>query len=144
METPPEGTETEAPARKPFAAVLQELQGHVHAELGEKLAEVVSACIENERVGSLTLKLTVKPSDDGMTVQLLPDIKTSKPEPARRTTTMFADENCNLGRRNPYQQELPLQEVVQPQQQQAAPIVVGDGKGDLHVVNPGTGEVIGG
>lgn len=140
METPPDETEDTGPARKPFAAVLQELNGGLHTELGAKLAEVINACLELGKTGSLTLKLDVAPHADGMTVQIAPDIKAKIPEPPRRTTTLFADEYGNLGRKNPMQPELPLVELAQPA---GTPLVVEAQSGSLHVVNGSTGEVIG-
>ncbi len=106
-EQPEEGVQ-----RKPFAAFMQEhRQGGLHSELSDQLAELVLATREQGKKGSLTLKLDVAPNADGMTVTIVDSITLKKPEATRQAGIWYSDEDGNLSRRNPMQQELPIREV---------------------------------
>lgn len=106
-DTPDEGMQ-----RKPFAAFVQEHRnGGLHGELSDLLAELVLATLEHGKKGSLTVKLEVTPNADGVTVTITDTVAVKEPEKNRGAGIWFADEDGNLSRRNPYQQELPLREV---------------------------------
>lgn len=105
----------EEAARKPFAAFVQEQRsGGLHGELSDKLAELVAAVQEHRKGGSLTLQIKIVPNKDGNTVMVTDHTKLSLPEGERGAAIYFVDDNNNLSRRNPYQQELPLREVSAP------------------------------
>lgn len=109
------------PQTKPFATFLQEQRGGaLHAELSDELAAVVSACMEHERSGELTLTVKVSPNKDGETLTLVDSVKAKKPEAAQRPSIFFTDSHGNLSRRNPRQPELPLREVTDPDDQRRA------------------------
>lgn len=111
---PPEEDAPEPPERRPFAAWLTEQRnGSLHAELSEALASVVEAVTELNKQGTVTLKVTVKPIEDGSgaAVFVSDEVKTSPPEPARPQAMFFADSRGNLSRRDPRQVELPLRRV---------------------------------
>lgn len=98
--------------RRPFAAWLQEQRGGLtHAELGDALAEVVAAVVEHGKVGTLTYTVKIKPSGDGVSVFVTDTITRKAPEGDRSAALFFADEDGNLTRKDPRQQELPLREV---------------------------------
>lgn len=101
-------------ARKPFAAFLQEHRnGSLHAELGEVLAELVLACQEHGKKGSLIVRFDVAPNKDGLTVTISDKVDVKKPEGERGGAIWFSDEHGGLSRRHPGQQELPLREVAE-------------------------------
>lgn len=115
---------------RPFAAWLQNVRnGELHHELSEKLAELATACIETGKVGTLTLAIKLRPNGD-ITLMAEDTVKVSAPEHDRATTLFFSDEEGNLQRTDPRQQELPLKEVQD-----------GDGRTKLASVDLGTGEV---
>lgn len=102
----------ENPTRRPFAAWLQEQRnGALHAELTEQLTELVKSCTEHGKKGSLTLTVTVKPSDDGYHLFVTDDTKATLPRGERPSALYFSDEDGNLSRRDPRQQELPLRKI---------------------------------
>ncbi len=53
----------------------------------------------------------IAPNRDGMTLTVSDEVKTKEPEGERGAALWFADEDGNLSRRNPMQQELPIREV---------------------------------
>lgn len=99
--------------RKPFAAFVQEQRaGGLHGELSDGLAELVTAVKELGKPGSIVLTVKVTPNKDGATVTVTDKVKVSMPEAERGAAIFFVDDNGNLSRRNPNQQELPLKEVT--------------------------------
>ena len=128
------------PGRKPFAAVIQEARnGLLHADLSDKLADVVAGVVEHEKVGTVTLTLTVRPNAAG-TVTVTDDVKAKVPEGEKPASLFFADGHGNLSRRDPRQMEMtgPVRDVT-PQAPRPVrdvptrPVPAG--------VDPGTGEV---
>jgi hypothetical protein len=100
------------PQTKPFAAWLQEQRnGGLHGELSDALADLVAACLEHGRQGTLTLKVDVKPNKDGVTLLVTDEVKVRAPEADRPPALFFADAHGNLSRSNPHQPELPVREV---------------------------------
>lgn len=105
-------TEQASEGRKPFAAFLQEQRrGGLHAELTDKLAELVQVCAELGKGGSLTLKISLKPNADGSTMTVSDDVSVKAPEPERGAAIFFADDAGNLSRHDPRQLEIPVREV---------------------------------
>jgi hypothetical protein len=103
----------ERPQTKPFAAFVQEQgRGRLHSELSDGFAELVAACMEHEKAGTLTLTIKVKPSKDGESVQISDDLKIKAPEADRSPSVFFTDRHGNVSRNNPRQDELPLREVA--------------------------------
>lgn len=110
--TSPTG-ELEPPGRKPFAMFVQEQRGGaLHAELSEALAELVAACLEHDKSGTLTLKINVAPTKAAGTVQVSDDVTLKAPQGSRGAALFFTDSSGNLSRRNPAQPELPLREIA--------------------------------
>ncbi|MFW8567033.1 hypothetical protein [Orrella sp. 11846] len=88
---------------KSFSDVLQELRyGTLHDELSEKLQEVVNACVETGRVGSLQLNIKLKPGLGGE-LEITDQIKTTVPELAKASSIMWATPEGNLSRQDPRQ-----------------------------------------
>ena len=89
-----------------FADYLRELhRGQIHEELSGRFRELIQAVSETGRAGSLTLKLTVKPTGgiDSETVALGVSIKAVPPEPERHAALYFVTPEFNLSRRDPRQ-----------------------------------------
>lgn len=101
--------------RKPFAAFIQEQRGGgLHGELSDALAELVLACDEHRKAGTLTLTIKVAPNSDGVTVTVTDKLVVKAPEGERGAALFFVDADGNLNRRDPRQIELPLREVTTP------------------------------
>lgn len=97
------------PTLKPFAAVLQEHRdGVLHAELSEKLAELVRAVAEEDKSGTLTLGLRVGPGPMPGSIVISPTVTSKVPTPPLDAALFFHDDSGNLSRRDPRQPELPI------------------------------------
>ena len=95
-----------AEERKPFAAFLQEQRrGGLHGELSESLQELVRAVEEHRKAGTLTLTVKVAPFGDG-TVAITDKVALKAPEGERGSGIFFTDEEGNLHRSDPRQQEI--------------------------------------
>lgn len=110
----PREQEGDAPARKPFAAFVQEQRrGALHTELSDHLADLVHSCVETGKKGKLTLTVTVAPmkgSSDGV-LTVTDDVKVAAPKPDARPAIFYADEHGNLSRNDPRQLEIGLRGV---------------------------------
>ena len=100
-----------------FSTLLSSLEdGQLHSELSEAITEVVAAIQDHARdiggkpKGSINLKIDFK-MDSGM-IEIISDLKVSKPKPVRSKTMLWATPDNNLTARNPKQHELPLRDVT--------------------------------
>lgn len=117
--------------RRTFGSwVAEQRQGALHAELSEKLAELTAACMEHRKKGSLTLKVTVEPQKDKVTLFVSDEVSVKAPVADRPSALYFADDRGNLSRNDPRQLEIPLREVparkvlVHPDDQSAVDAVI--------------------
>jgi hypothetical protein len=102
----------ERPQLKPFGQFVQEQRnGGLHDELSVALAELVAQCVETGKKGTLTLKVSVVPTKDEVTVLVTDDVAVKAPKHDAKPALFFPDENGNLLRRDPRQPELPLREI---------------------------------
>lgn len=78
--------------------------GRLVAELSERLAKVVSGVEETGKQGTITLKLTIKPSkgEEGA-FKVSPSISTGIPEVDLPDALFFSDEHGSLVRESPTQ-----------------------------------------
>lgn len=91
---------------RPFTDTLTALRyGELLDELSDKLHEVVAACNETGKSGSLTLTLKFKPSRGGA-IEINDDIKAKVPTLERGSTLMFPTPEGNLQREDPRQMKL--------------------------------------
>lgn len=98
---------------KPFAQLLQEQRkGVLHTELSEQLQELVTAVVEHDKAGTLTIQLTVAPGPEEGTVRVLDKATLKAPEAEKKPSVFWPDEQGNLSRRDPRQPELPLRGVA--------------------------------
>lgn len=95
---------------RPFNGFLAEQRrGLTHAELSERLSELVNACIEHGKVGALTLTLKVRPTGD--MVEITDSIRVKVPEGERSASLFFVTAD-GVSRQNPNQPELPLRDAL--------------------------------
>ena len=81
--------------------------GRAVDDASEALAQLVRACLDTDKPGTLTLTLTVKPEGkDSGTVQVGCTIKTKEPRVGIPTATFFASVDGDLTRENPDQAPL--------------------------------------
>lgn len=97
----------ERPSLKPFAAFLTEQRnGALHDELSNALADLVAVCVETGKKGTLTLKISVLPQKDEVTMLVTDDVKTAAPKHDAKPALFFPDEHGNLLRSDPRQLDL--------------------------------------
>lgn len=90
-----------------FEAVLAEVQkGRISQSLASKLREVVKAVQATGQKGSISLTLKIQPAG-GMTVKVLPEVKTTVPEGEQETSIFFVTDEGDLSRSDPRQPQLP-------------------------------------
>lgn len=100
------------PDRVPFAAFLQQARrGGLHTECSDALADLVQACTETGKKGTMTVKLTVDPRGDGVTVDVTDDVQIKAPKAPAPPSIFYHDDRGGLHRRDPRQDELPLRGV---------------------------------
>ena len=89
-----------------FAEFLTEFgHGAVNRELTTQLRELVAACSETGRKGSITLRINVKA--DGKMTAVGCDVKSAKPAPALPGEIFFATDDGGLTREDPRQTRFP-------------------------------------
>jgi hypothetical protein len=93
--------------RKPFAAFVQEARnGALHDDLSTGLADLVAACVETGKKGTLTLKVTVAPQKDEVTILVTDDVTVKIPRHESKPALFFHDDAGNLLRNDPRQLDL--------------------------------------
>lgn len=102
---------------RPFAEWMHEQrEGALAVELAEAMNDLVESVNILAKGGTLTLKISIKPSSRGNSsiVLVTDEITVKKPEPEPEPFVFFVDGNANLSRANPAQPSLPLREVPAP------------------------------
>jgi hypothetical protein len=103
---------------RPFAAFLQEQAGgQLHAELSEKLHDLLQAVQETGKAGSIALKLDIKPipGTDGRTVTVTDTVTAKAPKTERPKSISFLADDGNLSRTDPRQPVITgLREATEP------------------------------
>lgn len=74
-------------------------------DLDDALKEVVNACAETGKVGTLSLTLKLKPGKGGQ-IEVFDEVKIKVPENERGSTLMFPTPEGRLQRNNPRQMDL--------------------------------------
>lgn len=102
---------------RPFTDTIREARmGELHDELSEKLNELVKACGDTQKVGTLTLTIKLKPLSNGGAIEMHDEVKLKKPELPKGSSIFFPTVENNLVRNNQTQPELTgLREVVTDQ-----------------------------
>lgn len=91
---------------RPFTATLQELdRGKLVTSASEAFHELIAACMDTGKAGSLTLVVKLEPNalyDDRF--EVIGTVTTKLPQPQVRKSIMFADKDGNLVRNDPTQE----------------------------------------
>lgn len=86
-----------------FGELIDELRfGSLADELNEKLAELVNACVDTGKVGSLSLQIKLKPGKAGE-VEITDVVKATVPQGERGSYLMYPTPEGRLQRQNPRQ-----------------------------------------
>lgn len=100
---------------RPFAQVLHDIRGgKLDQHAGDLLNELVLAVAETRKAGKLTLTLMVKPDKeaDGNQITIEPKLDIKTPRSELSGSTFFMDDEGNLTRTDPRQQEMVLSQVA--------------------------------
>jgi len=98
---------------RPFYDFLREHRnGLTHDELADALNDLVAAVTEENKAGSLTFIVTIKPmgKSDGFDVSA--EIKAKPPKKTPGSSVFFATPDNNLVRQDPRQATMELREVA--------------------------------
>lgn len=97
---------------RPFMDFLREHRnGSTHDELSDKLQELVAAVTEEERSGTLTFTIMLKPMGKHDGLEVAADVKIKPPKPKAGVSLFFASPENNLVRQDPRQAAMELREV---------------------------------
>ena len=94
---------------RPFTDYLREIdRGRLLDELSEKFQSLIESVAETGKAGSISLKLSLKPTGgiDSETASLATDVKVQTPQPSRNPSLYFVTPDFNLSRRDPRQSDL--------------------------------------
>lgn len=94
-----------------FGETLRELAGDQYQKMTDGLAEVVAAAMATGRVGEITVKLKIRPTNANA-VQVECDVKTKVPVKPAHPTIFFVANGDSLVRTDPNQMALPLKPVA--------------------------------
>lgn len=92
-----------------ITTLTEQRKGRFMVEASEALAQVVKACRETGKKGSVTIKLTVRPTSTE--IMLSDGIEPKIPKPDAAASVFYDDEQGNLTREDPKQNDLPFTEV---------------------------------
>lgn len=105
--------ETNQQANQPPRSAMQILgeirRGNMVEEIGYEIARLTQQVLQTDKGGTLTLKLTIKPSDVAdNAVEIKDKITVKAPEPEMKASVFYANADGALTRSDPNQEELPL------------------------------------
>lgn len=92
-----------------ISTLTEQRKGKLALEASEALARVVKACRDTGKKGSLTITLKIRPTATEM--MLSDDITEKIPKPDAAASVFYDDDEGNLSRTDPDQEELPLNTV---------------------------------
>ena len=104
-----------------FLTVVGEIEkGRIACKAAEGLAELLRACQDLGKSGTLTLKITVAPVPESVDdeVEILADVTVKAPKAKPKRTIFYALPDGRLTRTNPHQQEFPFTAAAE----EAAPV----------------------
>lgn len=111
--------------RKPFAQLLEQVEfGNLSQEATDAMNDLVHACTETGKAGSITLTIKLKPIGNTGQMEIDANVKAKQPEPTRGKTFMFCTPDNNLQREDPRQKTLDgLKTASQEGQEKALRVV---------------------
>ena len=92
-----------------ISTLSEQRKGKMANEASDALARVVKACRDTGKKGSLTIKLSIRPTSSEMMVS--DEITEKTPKPDAAASVFYDDQEGNLSRTDPNQEELPLNTV---------------------------------
>ncbi len=105
-----------------FPKLLTELrEGETVRELSEGLTDLVQAVRQQNKQGTISLKITVQPTGKagGIALIITDDIQVKAPKAERSETLVFSSDSYQLSLNNPNQKDLPFRELEKPPLQEA-------------------------
>jgi hypothetical protein len=98
---------------RPFYDFLREHRnGLTHDELATGLNDLVAAVCEENKAGTLTFSVSVKPMGKGDGLEVSAEVKTKLPKKTPGVSIFFATPENNLVRQDPRQQSMELREIA--------------------------------
>ncbi len=99
-------------AARPFMDFLREHRnGLTHDQLSDALNELVAAVTAENKSGTLTLKIGIKPSGNSGALEVSAEVKTTPPKSAPGVAIFWPSPENNLVRQDPRQMAMTLQEI---------------------------------
>lgn len=93
--------------KKPFTDTLVAPRyGTLHDDLTDALSKLTDDVTRTNKVGTLTLTIKLKPTNNSGQIEIINDIKVTTPKDTKGTTIMFATPENNLVREDPRQSSL--------------------------------------
>lgn len=93
--------------KKSFNDTLVSLRyGTLHDELTDALNKLTDDVTRTGKMGSLTLSIKLKPTNNSGQIEVIDDMKIAAPKETKGTTIMFATPENNLTREDPKQLSL--------------------------------------
>ncbi len=97
---------------RPFMDFLREHRnGSTHDDLSDALQDLVAAVTAENKMGTLTLKIAIKPAGNSGALEVAADVKTTPPKSAPGVSIFFASPENNLIRTDPRQTTMELREI---------------------------------
>jgi hypothetical protein len=109
---PKQQTDPDEPdvARRFIDWLAEQRKGRTQNELTDALHNLIEACKDTGKKGSVTLTVSVKP-EGGRMVMISDKIDTKLPKPDRDSALFYVTDDNELSKDDPDQRRLPLQEV---------------------------------
>lgn len=97
---------------RPFYDFLREHRnGVTHDELADALNDLVAAVTEENKAGTLTFTVSIKPMGKSDGLEVSAEIKVKPPKKTAGVSIFFATPENNLVRQDPRQQSMELREL---------------------------------
>lgn len=94
-------------SRKTFAQTIEQLRyGTLHDELTKAMNDLTAAVTTTNKVGKITLSISLKPTNNSGQIEIIDDIKLTLPKENKGTSIMFATPENNLQREDPRQMSI--------------------------------------
>jgi len=86
--------------------------GATHDDLSDKLQELVAAVTEENKGGTLTLTISMKPMGKNDGLEIAADVRIKPPKQAAGVSIFFVTPESNLVRQDPRQQTMELRDLA--------------------------------
>lgn len=94
-------------SRTTFNRTLETLRyGTLHDDLTKAMGDLTESVTRTNKTGTLTLKITLKPTNNSGQIEVIDDITLKLPKEKAATSIMFATPENNLQREDPRQMSI--------------------------------------